>query len=247
MATQTEVLAALQELDQGLHRKAQLLQALRQHLTAIGSEIEHTEQEAATQYQKVQELEAQRRDIEGRLELEEDKIKEKRVRLNRIRNEREMLAGQREIELMREEKGTLEESALLLLEQIEHENASLAQSQARLAELKVQHQQEVERTDSQIVALEHESRQQREERNGLIGSLDPRLQSRYERVFAKCGELAVVQVQQGTCQGCHMRLPPQLCNQLQSSQLQQSEKIYYCPHCTRIIYRPESAEEEPDA
>lgn len=247
MATQTEVLAALQELDQGLHRKAQFLQALRQHLTAIGSEIEHTEQEAATQYQKVQELEAQRRDIEGRLELEEDKIKEKRVRLNRIRNEREMLAGQREIELMREEKGTLEESALLLLEQIEHENEGLVQSQARLAELKVQHQQEVERTDSRIVALEHESRQQREERNGLIGSLDPSLQSRYERVFAKCGELAVVQVQQGTCQGCHMRLPPQLCNQLQSSQLQQSEKIYYCPHCTRIIYRPESAEEEPDA
>lgn len=247
MATQIDVLATLQELDQGLYRKEQLLQELRQHVTAIGSEMEKTEQEAEAQHQKVQELEAQHRDIEGQLKLEEDKIKEKRVRLNRIRNEREMLAAQREIELMREEKGKLEESTLLLLEQIEQENESLTQSRVRLGELKAQHQQEVELADSQITTLDDESQHQREERNGLIGSLDPTLQSRYERIFAKCGGLAVVQIQQGTCQGCHMRIPPQLCNQIQSSQLQQSEKIHYCPHCTRIIYWPQSAEEEQEA
>lgn len=247
MATQIDVLAALQELDQGLYRKKQLLQELRQRVTAIGSEMQQTEQEAEAQHQKVQELEAQHRDIEGRLKLEEDKIKEKRVRLNRIRNDREMLAAQREIEMMREEKGKLEESTLQLLEQIEQESKDLTQSRTRLGELKVQHQQEVERTDSQITTLEDESQQQREERTGLIGSLDPALQSRYERIFAKCGGLAVVQIQQGTCQGCHMRLPPQLCNQIQSSQLQQSEKLYYCPHCTRIIYWSQSAEEKQEA
>ena len=247
MATQIDVLAALQELDQGLSRKEQLLQDLRQHVTAIGSEMAKTEQEAEAQSQKLQELEAQHRESEGRLKLEEDKIKEKRVRLNRIRNEREMLAAQREIELMREEKGKLEEGTLLLLEQIEQENEGLGQSRIRLDELQVQHRQEVERTDSQITGLEAESRRQREERAGLIGALDPTLQSRYERIFAKCGGLAVVQIQQGTCQGCHMRLPPQLCNQIQSSQLQQSEKIYYCPHCTRIIYWPQAAGEEHQA
>ena len=173
MATQIDVLAALQELDQGLYRKEQLLQDLRQHVTAIGSEMAKTEQEAEAQSQKLQELEAQHRESEGRLKLEEDKIKEKRVRLNRIRNEREMLAAQREIELMREEKGKLEEGTLLLLEQMEQENEGLSQSQIRLDELQVQHRQEVERTDSQITDLEAESRRQREERASLVGALDP--------------------------------------------------------------------------
>ena len=136
-------------LTKGCTRKEQLLQDLRQHVTAIGSEMATTAQEAEAQSQKLQELEAQHRESEGRLKLEEDKIKEKRVRLNRIRNEREMLAAQREIELMREEKGKLEESTLLLLEQIEQENEDLSQSRTRLGELQVQHQQEVERTDSQ--------------------------------------------------------------------------------------------------
>ena len=244
MATQIDLLATLQEIDQQLQRKELLLQELRQQVSAISSEMEKTQQEAEAQQQRVLELESKHRDTEGELKLEEEKIKEKRVRLNRIRNERELLATQHEIELMREGKGTLEDKTLALLEKLEKEREGLTQNLARIEELKTHHQQEVSRVDTQISVLEKETGQERTEREGLVRSLDGTLCSRYERIFAKCGGVAVVKIQDETCQGCHMRIPPHTCNQIQSSQLQQSEKIFYCPHCSRIVYWPLASEEE---
>ena len=244
MATQIDLLATLQEIDQQLQRKEQLLQEFRQQVSAISSEMEMTRQEAEAQQQRVQELESEHRDTEGELKLEEEKIKEKRVRLNRIRNERELLATQREIELMREEKGTLEDKTLALLDKLEKEREGLTQNLARIEELKAHHQQEVSRVDTQISVLEKETLQERTEREGLVKSLDGTLRSRYERIFAKCGGVAVVKIQDEACQGCHMRIPPHTCNQIQSSQLQQSEKIFYCPHCARIVYWPLASEEQ---
>ena len=246
MATQIDLLATLQEIDQQLQRKELLLQELRQQVSAISSEMEKTEQEAEAQQQRVQELESQHRDTEGQLKLEEEKIKEKRVRLNRIRNERELLATQREIELMREEKGTLEDKTLALLEKLEQEREGLTHNLTRIEELKTHHQQEVSRVDTKISVLEKETLQERTEREGLVKSIDETLCSRYERIFAKCGGVAVVKIQDEACQGCHMRIPPHTCNQIQSSQLQQSEKIFYCPHCARIVYWPLSVEEEQE-
>ena len=43
--------------------------------------------------------------------------------------------------------------------------------------------------------------------------------------------LAVAPVQNGTCQGCNMNIPPQLFNQLQ-----RGDSIELCATCNRIIY-----------
>lgn len=247
MATQIDLLATLQELDQQLQKKEQLLQELREQVAATVSEMESTEQEAQAQQQRVEELETQHRQIEGTLKLEEEKLKEKRVRLNRIRNERELLATQREVELMREEKGKLEESALELMEQIEQEKGALVERLSRLEDLKTHHQQENTEVEQQIAVLAAEAGQERQERDKLIGALDGSLRSRYERIFAKCGGVAVVAIRDEACQGCHMRIPPQLCNQIHSSQLQNEQKIFYCPHCARIIYWPKETAEASEA
>ena len=55
LATQIDLLATLQEIDQQLQRKELLLQELRQQVSAISSEMEKTEQEAEAQQQRVQE------------------------------------------------------------------------------------------------------------------------------------------------------------------------------------------------
>ena len=247
LATQIDLLATLQELDQGLQQKEQLLQELREQVTAIVLEMESIEQEAQAQQQRVEDLETQHRDVEGNLKLEEEKIKEKRVRLNRIRNERELLATQREVELMREEKGKLEDNALVLMEQIEQEKEELVEKLARVEDLKTHHQQENAGVEQQIATLDAQAGQERGEREQLIGGLDGSLRSRYERIFAKCGGVAVVAIREETCQGCHMRIPPQMCNQIQSSQLQNEQKIFYCPHCARIVYWPKEVPEESEA
>jgi hypothetical protein len=63
----------------------------------------------------------------------------------------------------------------------------------------------------------------------------------YDSLVGKRG-YAVAPVIKGTCQGCHMALPPQLSNILARMQ-----SIETCPRCGRLIYRKELLEPTPPA
>ena len=58
-----------------------------------------------------------------------------------------------------------------------------------------------------------------------------RAAQRYEMIFSRRGGLAVAPAKSGTCQGCRMRMPPQLYNEIQKHL-----KIHFCPNCQRILY-----------
>ena len=238
MTTQIAQLVSLQELDQRLQRKEQQLEDLHQQAATIISEKEMREREAGERQQRISELESQQREVDGQLKLEEEKIKEKRVRLNRVRNERELLVLQHEIELMKEANGQIEESLLSVLEQLEEERQQSIEVQTRIEELQTQLAEETANAATQIATLEEETQADRRQRQQLVASLDASLCVRYERIFGNRGALAVVEVRDETCQGCHMRIPPHMCNQIQSSQMQGSSKIFHCPHpyCGRIVY-----------
>ena len=61
-----------------------------------------------------------------------------------------------------------------------------------------------------------QSRRRREE---LAAAIDADLRRRYETIFTKRRGLAVVEVRGGSCQGCHMRVAPQLFNDIQRTLL----------------------------
>ena len=88
------------------------------------------------------------------------------------------------------------------------------------------------------VAGEEEAEAGRKMRQEITSGLDASLCARYDRIFGNRGALAVVEVKDETCQGCHMRIPPHMCNQVQSSQMQGKSEIFNCPHpyCGRIVY-----------
>ncbi len=238
LTTQIDQLVSLQDLDQRLRQKELQLEALRQRTAAIASDKEIREREVQERQVRIDELERQRRDLDGQLKVEEEKIKEKRVRLNRVRNESELLATQREIELLKEANGELEEGVLTLMEQLDEERGQQAEIQTHIDELDARLAEETAQTAKEIATLEEESRAGSRQRESLAADMDPTLCTRYGRIFRMRRALAVVEVRNGTCQGCHMRIPPHLCNQIQSSQLQGRNDVHYCPHphCGRIVY-----------
>jgi len=236
LATQIDLLASLQEIDQRLQQQEHTLQELRQQVTAIVIEVATKEREAEEWQQRLSELETRHRAVDRQLREEEDKIKEKRVRLNRIRNERELLAMRREIEVMKEANGKLEDDVLMLLEQIEQEKTRLSQTHAQIQTLKVTLDQETAQVETRIATLEEEIRRIRSEREKIARQVDADLCARYERIFAKRGGLAVVEIRAGTCQGCHMHIPPHMSNQIRSNIQQNTGVIFHCPHCGRILY-----------
>jgi predicted nucleic acid-binding Zn-ribbon protein len=49
---------------------------------------------------------------------------------------------------------------------------------------------------------------------------------------------AIVEVRNGHCGGCHLRLPAQL-----DSTIRQRQSLYSCPHCGRILYASASRDQ----
>jgi uncharacterized protein len=247
LASQIELLAELQEIDQRLQKKGQTLEELRQRTTAILTEISNKEREAEEQRQRVTESEVARRTAESQLREEEEKIKEKRVRLNRIRNERELQALRREIDSMKEANSKLEDDVLQWLERIEREKNILTQTQTQVEGLKAQIETASAQIAVEVATLEEELRLEQSDRDKLAMQVDADLCARYERIFAKRSGLAVVEIRAGTCRGCHMRIPPHMDNQILSNVQQNTGMIFHCPHCGRILLRKLEPEAPPSA
>lgn len=107
---------------------------------------------------------------------------------------------------------------------LSHEDTGESQAEhARLSAVQIH---------TQIRAAERTLRTKRRKRTVLSRALVPTFLSEYERIFLHRGEVAVVQVIDEICQGCHIRLPPQLC-----LELRRTGGLICCPHCHRLVYR----------
>ena len=232
-----DVLAALQEMDRRLKEKRELVAALTGGIDDIVSRTEQQRSALASAHAQSEALESQRVELEARLEAEGNRIKDSRMRMNRVRNDRELLALKREVDLAKEANKQLEEQMIAVMEQLEVVNAQAAEAEQSLAALQSESEQEIGGRREQIAALQAEIEVLGAERARTAQGLSTSLRTRYEQIFERRGGTAVVEVRNGTCLGCHMNVPPQLYNELQKYR-----SVRSCPNCHRILYwRPEEA------
>jgi uncharacterized protein len=69
------------------------------------------------------------------------------------------------------------------------------------------------------------------ERGGLVAALDKRVLSTYETASAKRQGIAVAEAKDGICTICHVRLRPQVFNEVR-----RNDAIVQCDSCQRILY-----------
>jgi uncharacterized protein len=228
-------LALLQEVDQRLRSR-------RLDAGSLDEEIREREQQLSTRREAVstlqstsRELEARRRDLEQRLEDEEIKMKDRRMRLNRVRSEKELQAIRREIELGKEANQQMETELLTCMEQQETTGQGLQEALVALEELESPVTEEIAERRGRLSNLERDSEEDHLLRQRLAEKLDDGLRSKYEQIFERRGGLAVVEVRNSTCLGCHMNLPPQLFNEIQKTR-----DVRLCPNCHRMLFwRPD--------
>jgi len=224
-------LAALQELDRHRQEKTELVHTLEAEVAGLEDEL--LRQRDATRAVQVERdaAEARRRELEAHLETEEVKMKDRRMRLNRVRNEKELQALRREIEVSKEANQHVEEELLNLLEALETLSPKADEAERALIELEAASTAKVTERRARVQELLAEGARERERREQMAETLDSSLRQKYEQIFERRGGTAVVEVRNGTCQGCHMNLPPQFFNELQ-----RSREVRLCPNCHRILY-----------
>jgi predicted nucleic acid-binding Zn-ribbon protein len=241
--TPIDRLAALQEIDCQLRERTELLRALEREAADLESRrLLQRERTRVVQAER-DAVEARRRDLEAHLDEEEAKMKDRRMRLNRVRNEKELQALRREIEIGKEANQQTEEELLRIFESLETLNAAAKQAEDLLREIEAEAEAKGVERQTRVKTLEMEVAAQRETRIRMAATLDSSLRQKYEQIFERRGGTAVVEVRGGTCLGCHMHLPPQLFNELQ-----RTREVRLCPSCHRILFwRPERLDQAEPA
>jgi len=230
-----EDLAALQAIDRRNRERELELADIERETKSQQALLDEKRLTVETLRAELATVGTRRRDLESQLALEEQRMKERRMRLGRLRNDREVAALQREIELAKESNARLEEEVLTLIEQVEALEGSLRASEEELKAVQDSLAKLGETGDGRSRQLRAEIAGDSSERNALAARLSEGIRKKYEQLFARRNGIAVVEVRAGNCRGCNMSLPPQL-----YIRIQRRVEIEYCPNCQRILYwRPD--------
>jgi len=227
----------LQGIDRQLQELEQSLASIAGRVDQLRDETESNQAELDRLTEQNKEITAARKKAERELAEGEVRIRNKRMRLTLVRNEKELQALTHEIESSKETNQRLESELLAAMEgadartaRIKELTEAIAKGRADLAAAEKEIAAEVEELKSNIG-------KHRKSREKVAETIDANLLARYQMIFDRRAGVAVALAKGGTCQGCRMRLPPQLYNEIQKHR-----QIHFCPNCQRILYYEEQAE-----
>ncbi|MEO8601803.1 MAG: C4-type zinc ribbon domain-containing protein [bacterium] len=230
-------LAALQEVDTRLKQRRDLMLELVAEADGVDLDLARHRQTVATLTAERDRLEARRVEMDRQLELSGFKIRDNRMRMNRVRNSVELLALQREIDLTKEANSQVEDEVLLAMETLETLAVQLTAAQEALTALAARAAQVVSERRAEAAALRAALDAEADQREALAQGMDPSVRSKYEQIFERRGGSAVVAALDYMCTGCRMHIPPQFYNELQKFR-----DVRQCPNCHRILFwRPPAA------
>jgi len=228
---QIEILASLQNVDREIKEKSSARESLSSEIRKMEEVIEAKKAEVKTLKAEWADKDKRRQEKERLLQEESRKTMEKRMRMNRIKNIKELQALQREIELIKQSNAQMEEELIRLLEELEASGAVLKGKEEELKKFEMDWGDKRKEIEEELARLEQGLQEASELRQNIAAQLDGDLIERYELIFSRRGGTAVVAVAEGICQGCYMNIPPQLCNEIIKG-----ERLILCPSCHRILY-----------
>jgi len=160
------------------------------------------------------------------------KIKDVAKKSSAAKTEKEIKALQLEDELAKEQLEAANEEVERLEKIIDSKNALKSELEAKAAELG----ENLIKIESEISAEVGAIEQQRDEiyakKNKLVGEMNQKILTFYEKIRKWAHNTAVVPVKKQACYGCFMQI-----NDKTYSAVIKGEDIVTCPHCGRILYK----------
>lgn len=233
MNEQLAVLIRLQDLDSQLDANAEktrqnplLIEAAAKPVADASADLEKAKSDLDA-------LNRDRRDKEQDLKEREDRIEKLKGRSGEIKSNKEYQAHLFEIELAQQEKGTVEERLIEMMDRAEALQRTIKEREDALAARKRDYEQERARIEGEQRAMEAETKRLAADAQALAAQLSPANRQTYDRLKTTRKGLAVVALKNGACQGCRLALPPQLI-----ADLRKNEKLLTCTYCHRILFWP---------
>jgi uncharacterized protein len=224
-------LMELQTIDRQLKELEESLSSIAGRVVLLREQNENNQQELERLSGQDAEISATRKKAERELAEGEVRIRNKRMRLTLIRNEKELQALSHEIETLKETNQRVESELMATLDGGDERTAKIKELTQAIAKGSAELVEAEKEIAAQVEELKAAIEKHNRSREQVAAAVEPNLLSRYKMIFNRRAGVAVALAKGGTCQGCRMRLPPQLYNEIQKHL-----QIHFCPNCQRVLY-----------
>jgi predicted nucleic acid-binding Zn-ribbon protein len=225
-----EQLYKLQQVDLELQRNKQELSDVENRLSA-DKDLVAAESELALQKEQLEDARKKQKSSEWELEdlLEKVKKIDSKLYVGTTTNPKELVNLEKEVKGLKSQLKPKEDALLELMSQVEEIEAKVKITAEELERLKQEWEQRQETLGQRKSEVETVLAKLGGNRDRLVQQIDSESLNTYERLRLTRGQ-AVVKVEKGKCQGCHITVP--------TSQWQKAKAgdLIQCTSCSKILY-----------
>jgi predicted nucleic acid-binding Zn-ribbon protein len=240
-----DLIIELQRLDSDIHNATLVLEGIPRLVHDVDTRIEATTKLVADAKNKMADNQKKRRDLESEVKDLKVQIGKYKRQLNEVKTNKEYTALLHEIEQTQQKVDGLEESIIaemLAADDVEEEIKAALHKQAQeedvLKKERLVLEDKMRESEARLAALN-------KEREALLPRVPREQMKLYEAIFQKKGGTALSPVTGDFCAMCHMRVRPQMLNEIRDK-----SSVILCENCGRILYlpaKPEPVKPGPEA
>lgn len=234
-----QALRALQEIDNEIRLVADERDRLKGRIDSLNALLERGREDIDTRQRKIGDAEGWFKDQQASLQADRDKIAKLKAKLGAVVKNKEYMAIQRELEILRSNVGEKEDQLQRFTEALESHREAAAEEEAKMKALEAEAEGEASATHKQLEEFEARIADISRKRKVHIDNVPKDVLRRYERVKARREGIAIVRVIDGRCSGCHLNVPPQLQNVLY-----RRDSLEICPSCNRYIFIDDDVDDD---
>lgn len=237
-----EKLIRLQEIDSEIRQTSLFLESIPPLIEDIDKKIAESGQVAAAAKDRMVHSQKKRRELESEVKDIKVQIGKYKRQTNDVKTNKEYTALLKEIEESERKVDGLEEafiSEMLLEDDIQKE---IRAASLKFAEAQEKLTREKERIFQKKREMEDKAALLAGQKENLLPQLPREQVSLYLRIYQNKGGMALSPVTDDFCSMCHMRVRPQVLNELK-----EAKKLILCENCGRVLYYKAKPEDKAEA
>lgn len=224
-------LVALQRVDDEIFSIEQEMEKAPREVEALREEFAALQAEKARLDDKMAHLREQAKRIDFDIDTDLDKMSKGKDKLMQVGNAKEYHAMMREMDTLEKTSRTREEEKITLADELERQNAAMADVTERYAGMERDLKAKEESLDARLTEANRKHAGLDNERAEAGKNIPAPVLARYEFIRQRLSHPVIVPVDTGVCSGCNIAIPPQ-----GYIELQRGSQILSCPNCQRLIY-----------
>ena len=226
-----ELLIRLQSLDDATARAKQTIADMPSEVAALDARLVDKEQQLAAARQRLDDCQKARRELEKQLAAVQTRLSRYKEQLMEVKTNKEYQAMQHEIATAEREVRTIEDRILDRMEEAEQVTKDVKRVEAEVASERAAGTAETQKLDDLRVTLDAQIERAVGERAELVAGISAEALAIFDTVARLRKGVAVVEVRDGHCTVCNVRLRPQ-----RFLEIRRNDSLIQCESCLRILY-----------